>query len=148
MYAGFEDGWVRQLDTGNDDDGAAIDRFFVGVFAGNDVQNGMTSGHENRKQFQFSDSFIMPDDTLSLTPSYALDLMDDAQVRTTGNYTALTAETVSGWSGTGVKNKRLRFYGLNGKTFALKWRHNTLAQNFTFYPSVLHFDWKTGARIV
>lgn len=148
MYAGFEDGWVRKLDTGNDDDGTAIDRYFVQVFAGNDPQNGMTSGHENRKQFQVSDTFIKPDGTLSMTPYCALNLMDDAQVRTGSNYTALTAETVSGWSGTGTKNKRLRFFGLNGNTLALKWRHNTLGQNFTFAPSVLHFDWKSTARIV
>jgi len=148
MYAGCEDGWVRRLDVGNDDDGSAIDRYWVNVFAGNDAQQGMTSGHNNRKQFQYSDTFITPDGTLTMTPYYALDLLDNTQVRTSGNYTALTAETVSSWSGTGTKNKRVRFFGLSGHTLALKWRHNTIAQNFTFSPSALAFDWKSGTRIV
>jgi hypothetical protein len=134
--------------VGNDDDGSAIDRYWVTMFSGNDPQNGVTSGHDNRKQFQYSDTFITPDGTLSMTPYYALDLFDNSQVRTSGNYTALTAETVSGWSGTGTKNKRVRFFGLSGHTLALKWRHNTIAQNFTFSPSVLAFDWKSGTRIV
>lgn len=148
IYAGFEDGWVRQLDINNDDDGAAIDRYFVTVTAGNDFDNGIDTGHEMRKQFQRVEAAIKPDGTLSMTPYYALDLMDDAQVRTSGNYTALSAETVSGWSGTGTKNKRIRLFGLNGKSLALKWRHNTVGQNFTFYPSGIHFDWKTANGMV
>ena len=95
----------------------------------------------------YKETFIQPDGTLSMTPYYALDLMDDTQARTSGNYTALTAETVSGWAGTGTKRKRIRFFGLNGKTLLLKWYHATVAQNFIFHPSTIHFDWKSGSEI-
>jgi len=151
IYAGFEDGWVRQLDVGNDDDGTAIDRYFVTLTSGNNISSDqdylVVGNHEIRKQFQAVETFITPDGTLSITPSYALNLMDSAQVRTSGNYTALTTETVSSWTGTGTKRKRIRFFGMSGKTLALKWRHNTLAQNFTFYPSEVHYVAKGRGEI-
>jgi hypothetical protein len=144
IYAGFEDGWVRQLDVGNDDDGSAIDRYVVNVVSGNNPSDEVFGQHEIRKQFQFVEAFIKPDGTLSMTPSYALDLMDDTQIRTPGNYTAMTTETVSSWIGTGTKKKRVRFFGVSGKTLAIKWRHNTVAQNFTFYPSQVHYSEKSS----
>jgi hypothetical protein len=148
LYYGDETGFVRQSDVGNDDDGAAIASYATYAFSGySRSDDGTFTGYEHRKQFQYSETFIQPDGTLSMTPYYALDLMDDTQARTSGNYTALTAETVSGWSGTGTKRKRIRFYGLNGKTLLLKWYHATVAQNFIMHPSVLHFDWKTRIEI-
>ena len=153
LYMGDETGFVHQLDTGNDDNGVAITRYFVTSAAGNVLSdtNPITTGHEMRKQFQKSETHILSEQAaLTMTPSYALNLMNDAQVRTSGNYTNLTAEVVTGstWAGTGVKRKRLRFWGLNGKVLALKWTHAALAQNFTFYPSELHFDWKSGGEII
>jgi hypothetical protein len=148
IYAGFEDGWVRQLDTGNDDDGAAIDRYFVTLTSGNKIgstqEYSILNKQETRKQFHAVETFIKPDGTLSMTPSYAVDLLDDTQIRTSGNYTSLTAETVSSWKGTGTKKKRIRLFGVSGKTLAMKWRHNTLAQNFTFYPSEVHYEEKSN----
>ena len=144
IYFGDETGFVSQLDTGNDDNGSAIDRYFVTMTSGNDIENGVIDRHEYRKQFQNSETFILPTEaTLTMTPYYAVSLMNDAQVRTSANYTSLGAETVSGWSGTGVKHKRNRFFGLSGSTLALKWSHATIAQNFVFYPSQIHFDFKS-----
>jgi len=146
LYYGDRTGYVHQLDTGENDNGVAISRYFTFCTAGNQASkdNPIINGHDYRKNFYYSDTYIKPTAaTLSMTPSYALDLMDDTQVRTSGNYTDLTAETVSGWTGTGVKNKKLKFWGLNGKTFCIKWAHNTVAQNFVFYPSSLYFLWKS-----
>lgn len=151
IYAGDESGYVQQFDTGNDDNGTAIDRYFVNVFSGNDAKNGVVSAHEIRKQYLRSETFISPEQaTLTMTPYYATDLFDDTQIRTSGNYTSLGDETVTGstWAGTGVKRKGIPFYGLNGKTLALKWRHNALAQNFTFYPSNLHLVGKSKTEII
>ena len=83
-----------------------------------------------------------------MTPYYALDLFDSEQVRTSGNYTALSAETISGWTGTGVKQKRNRFYGLSGNTLALKWFHNTVAQSYEIHPSMISYQWKSTTAIV
>ena len=149
IYSGDESGYVWQLDTGNDDGGTAIDRYFVNVVSGNNPQQGLLYAHQFRKQFQLSDTYIEPtEDSLSMTPHYATNLMDDTQIRTSGNYTALDAETVSDWTGTGTKHKKKRFFGLNGKTLALRWRHNTLAQNFIFQPSVIEYEYKNKIDIV
>jgi hypothetical protein len=153
LYYGDETGYVHQLDIGDNDNGSAIARYFVTVASGNkttwDESTSVYNGHEHRKQFQKSETHIYSQESaLSMTPSYALNLMNDAQIRTLGNYTDLTAETVTGWSGTGIKRKRLRFWGLSGKTLALKWTHSTVAQNFIFYPSEIHYDWKSANEIV
>ena len=145
IYFGDGTGYVHQLDVGNDDNGAAIDRYFVTMVSGNIVTDkGVIPKHHYRKQYLNSEAFISSEQAaLSMTPYYAIDLMDDTQVRTSGNYTALDAETVTGWKGTGVKHKRVPFLGLAGNTLALKWRHNTLTQNFTFYPSTLEYGMKS-----
>lgn len=151
IYAGDESGFVHQLDIGNDDNGIAIDRYFVNAFAGNDTENGVITGHEMRKQFLSSETFISSEQAaLSMTPYHATDLFDDTQVRTSGNYTALDAETVTGstWVGSGAKRKSIPFFGLSSKSLILKWRHNTVAQNFIFYPSILHFVWKSRHEII
>lgn len=146
LYYGDKTGYVHQLDTGENDNGSEIERYHTFCFSGNskDRERTILNGHDYRKNFAYSDTYIKPTETtLYMTPSYALDLMDDAQVRDSTNYTDLTAETVSGWTGTGVKNKKLRFWGLNGKTICLKWTHNTIAQNFVFYPSTLYWAFKS-----
>ena len=149
IYYGDESGYVHQLDTASDDDnGSAIDRYFVQMVSGNDIANKIITRHQYRKQFQASETFIQPTESvLAMTPYYALDLMDGAQVRTSDNYTSLGAQTVTGWNGTGVNHNRIRMFGINGRTLALKWRHNTLAQNFIFQPSVLKYDIKSKTTI-
>lgn len=145
IYYGDKTGFVHQLDTGADDNGVAIDRHFVTVVSGNNEEN--RHMHEYRKHFHPAETFIRPDQAaLSMVPSYALNMMDDAQVRTSGNYTALSTEAVNGWDGTGstgVKHKRVPLLGLSGNTLALKWRHNTLAQNFVMYPSSVGYAIKS-----
>ncbi len=149
IYFGDESGFVYQLDTGDSDDGDPIERYFVNVFSGNNPEQGVTGAHEYRKQFQGFDTYIRPtEDNLSMIPYYATDLMDDLQVRTSGNYTALSEETVNGWTGDGTKHKKNRFFGLSGKTLALKWEHNTVAQNFVFQPSLLRYDYRSKIDIV
>jgi hypothetical protein len=148
IYYGDRTGYVYQLDTGENDNGSAITRYFTYCISGNAIKdandNMITNVHNYRKNYIYMDTYIKPTESaLSMTPSYALDIMDDAQVRTSGNYTDLTAETVSGWTGTGIKNKRYRFWGLNGKTMCLKWTHSTVAQNFVFYPSNIYFTAKS-----
>ena len=149
IYYGDTTGYVHQLDVGNDDNGVAIERYFTTVFSGSDLENRISGMQEYRKQFGNSETFIKPEQaTLNMIPYYAVDLVDSAQVRTSANYTAMASETVSNWAGTGVKRKRVGLIGINGYTLAVKWRHNTVAQNFTFYPSVLHYQWKTKNLII
>jgi hypothetical protein len=148
MYYGDRTGYVRQLDVGNNDDGAAISRYFITMISGNDVKNDIITRHENRKTFLNTDAYINSEQAaLSMTPYYALDLLDAAQVRTSGNYTSLGAETVTGWNGTGIYRKRIPLRGISGYTLALKWLHSTVAQNFTFYPSMVTFNYKSKNRI-
>jgi len=147
IYYGDNTGYVYQLDTGENDNGTAIDRYFTSVIAGN--TNEINIAHTFRKQFQTIESFIVPSEAaLTMIPYYSLDLMDDAQVRTSGNYTALTSETVTGWAGTGTKRKKIRLFGVSGKTIAIKWRHNTVAQNFTYYQGDLNYDIRSKIDIV
>jgi len=143
IYYGDSVGYAHQLDTGNDDNSSAIERYFTIVVSGNDAGNGVRNRHVYRKQFLNTEAYIESEQAvLAMTPYYAVDLMDDSQVRTSGNYTALTAETVSGWDGTGVKHKRVPFFGLSANTLALKWVQNAVTQNFTFYPSTISYKWK------
>jgi len=148
IYYGDRTGYVRQLDTGNNDDGSAISRYFVTMISGNDIKNGVLDRHEYRKSFINTEAYITSEQAaLSMTPYYAVDLMNAAQVRTSGNYTSLGAETVTGWSGTGVYRKRIPLRGIAGNTLALKWLHNTVNQNFTMYPSTVAFNYKSKNRV-
>ena len=148
MYYGDNTGYVRLLDSGNNDDGAAISRYFVNMVSGNDLKNGVLDRHEYRKAFINTDAYAYSEQAaLSMTPYYAVDLMDAAQVRTSGNYTSLGAQTVTGWSGTGIKRKRIPLRGVSGNTLALKWLHSAVNQNFTFYPSTVSFNYKSKNRI-
>lgn len=148
MYYGDRTGYVRLLDSGNNDDGAAISRYFAIMVSGNDLKEGIVDRHENRKAFLNMDAYVYSEQAaLAMTPYYAVDLMDAAQIRTSGNYTSLGAETVTGWSGTGIKRKRIPLRGISGYTFALKWLHSAVNQNFTFYPSTVNYNWKSKNRI-
>lgn len=146
MYAGFSDGIVRKLNCGTDDDSAvAVSRYFVHVVSGSGKAE---SPHEYRKQFHQLRTCIKPtQSTLTMTPSYALDLMDDAQIRS-GTYTSLSSETVSSWTGTGVKRKDIRLFGISGKSLAVKWAHNTAGENFVFQPSTVDYEFKQKVEIV
>jgi hypothetical protein len=148
MYFGDESGFVYHGDSGANDDGAAIDSHFTIMVSGNDSSQGILDKHEMRKQFQYSDTYIQPSTaSLVMTPYYALDLLDSAQARTSSNYTALSDETVTDWSGTGTTHKRIRFFGLSGNTLALKWRQNTVGQDYIFQPSMINFAWKSKTTI-
>jgi len=154
LYYGDETGFVHQLDTGNDDNGTAIDRYFVNVVSGNNER--VNNRHINRKQFMNTEAYIAGEQaTLTMTPYYAVDCMDDSQVRDS-TYTSLGEESVAGWSGgesggatmSGVYFKRIPAFGVNGNTIAVKWRNNTTAQNFTFYPSTIEYRMKKKNLIV
>ncbi len=147
IYYGDETGYVRQLDAGDNDDGSAIERYAVQTMSGN--REGVMTFHERRSQYNHIEAFIRATaSALTMTPSYATDLMDDEQVRDSSNYTALSSELVSGWSGDGVKAKRIRLFGINGRTFSLKWTHDKVAENFISYPSNVNFTPKTITQIV
>ena len=148
LYYGDRTGYVRQLDTGNNDDGAAISRYFVNMISGNDIKEGVLGMHEYRKAFLNTEShFYSEQAALAMTPYYAIDLLDAAQIRTSGNYTSLGAQTVTGWNGTGIYRKRLPLRGISGNTLALKWLHAAVNQNFTFYPSTVTYNIKSKNRI-
>ncbi len=104
LYGAFQDGIARCLDVSgcNDDSGTAIPRYFTIVIAGESTEDSVTvSTMEYRKQFHKLNTYIKPTAaTLTMTPSYAVDLMDDGQIRT-GTFTNLSSETVSSWPGTG-----------------------------------------------
>lgn len=149
VYYGDETGFVRKLDEGLVDDGAAIDSYFVTTVSGNSTKDGEITFHERRKQFNHIEAFFKPYETaLTMTPSYAVDLMDDEEVRDSNNYTDLSSEDVSAWSGTGTKFKRIKLYGVAGRTLSLKWAHSTINENFTCYPSNVSFTPKSKVQIV
>ncbi|MCP4262823.1 MAG: hypothetical protein GY774_35740 [Planctomycetes bacterium] len=148
IYYGDETGFVRQIDVGANDDGAAITSYSVSMHHGNNPSDGVLDRHEYRKQWQYLDTYIKPTEAaLSMVPYYATDIMDDAQIRTAGNYAALSTETVSGWTGTGLKQKRIRLYGVSSKAIALKWYHSTVAQNYIINSSMVDYQWKAKTAI-
>ena len=149
IYYGDETGYVRQLDTGDNDNGSEIERFATYMISGNDYEAKSYGRHVYRKQFDDIEAFLTPTETtLRVTPYYALNLMDYTQVRTSGNYTALDTEVVTGWEGTGVKHKRIPLHGISGNTFALKLYHNQIGENFVVYPSEVNFRFKKKNLIV
>ena len=148
MYFGDQTGYVHQLDVGNNDDGSAIERYFTKVFAGNVPEQGVVGFENRRKQFLNSETFIKAEEsTLTMTPYYALNVLDDGQARDI-SYTALESQDITGWFGSGVKRQRVPLFGVNGNTIAIKWVHNAVDENFIFYPSELMFQWKTKNLIV
>ncbi len=151
LYASFQDGIARHLDVSgcNDDSGTAIPRHFTQVISGVGKGEG---ANEYRKQFHKLNTYIKPyyggfGTALTMTPSYAVDLMDDTQIRD-GTYTNLNSESVIDWTGTGVKRKDIRLFGISGKALALKWSHNAVAENFTMQPSSVEYEMKQKIEIV
>lgn len=135
VYYGDETGYIFQLDTGNNDEGSSIERWVTYPVIG--------KSHVHRKQFLSGDMLIEPSGAaLTMTPYYAVDLRNGEQARTAGNFTALDAETVSGWDGTGVKRKRIPLPGITGSTLLLKWHHNRISENFTINPSEVNVKYK------
>jgi hypothetical protein len=133
IYVGCHDGFVRQLDTGYNDDSTAIDSHVVWVW-----------GDKARDINPVDISLAIRQTTgCTLTPYYALGLQEWQQVRTSTNYTAMDAETVtdSTWKADkGVSHKVLSaFSEESGRSFAFKVRHNTLSQNFEIRDSALRF---------
>ena len=147
LYYGDKTGFVRQLDVGNNDDGDAIERYFTKVFSGNVPPEAL--GYETRrKTFINSETYIKASEsTLSMKASYLVDTLDDTQVRD-GSYTALSTEDITTWYGTGTKRQRVTLPGISGYTLALKWLHETINENFIFYPSEVNFAWKKKNLIV
>ncbi|GAG95686.1 unnamed protein product, partial [marine sediment metagenome] len=95
IYYGDESGQIHKLDTGYNDNGAAIESYFVTVVSGNNANENIYDKHEIRKQFNYTESDIKVNtDNLTMVPYYAKDLMDSESLRTSGNYTALDAEIV------------------------------------------------------
>jgi len=139
LYYGDETGLTYQLDVGDNDNGSAIERYATYLIAGGD--------QVYRKQFLNSETFILPTAaTLKMTPYYATDLLDSEQIRSSGNYTTLGEnDIISNWSGNGTRFKRIPFlgHGVPGKTLALKWYHNRVAENFVIYPSEIKIKVKS-----
>uniref|UniRef100_A0A6H1Z7E0 Tail protein n=1 Tax=viral metagenome TaxID=1070528 RepID=A0A6H1Z7E0_9ZZZZ len=147
LYGAFQDGIARHLDVDdcNDDAGVAIPRHFTQVIAGMGKGEGAT---EHRKQFHKLNTYVKPSiSTLTMTPSYAVDLMDAEQIRDE-TFTDLSAETASGWPGTGVKRKDIRLFGISGKSMALKWSHEKIGENFIMQPSSVEYEIKQKIEIV
>ena len=144
MYFGDETGFVYQADTGNNDGGLPIDRFVTRVFGGRQGSGKyVSSGFPHRKQFANAETFINPSGTgVDVVPSYALNLLNYSDVRTSGNYTDLDTETIDNWTGTGVKRKRIPFFGTSGYSLAFKLRHYAVDENITLFPSELNYKWK------
>jgi len=147
LYYGDETGYARKLDVGNNDDGSAISRHFVKVFAGNVPEQAALGYETRRKYFASSETFIKPTEaTLTMTPSYAIETLDDTQVRD-ASYTSLPEQDITTWYGNGVKRHRV-VVDVNGEAIAIKWAHNAVDENFIFNPSKVNFTWKTENIIV
>jgi hypothetical protein len=153
IYCGDESGFIRQLDIDESDDGVAIDRYFVSTISGNHPASTSApaeiTAHERRKRFTEIEAFFLPmSDTLSMMPSYAIDLLDTNSV-IDGSFTAIGLENiVDNWTGTGVLYKRIKLLGVAGNSISLKWALNRLNENFTAYPSNVGFVPETKVRIV
>jgi len=133
IYAGCEDGYVRQLDTGQDDTSTAIDTHMVWSF-----------GVPNRTIQPVSiDLSVKYTTACALTPSYAMGLRDWQSIVTSGNYTALDAQSVvdSSWRSQGnVAHKVLSDMMYNtDRAFAFKLRHNTVTQSFEMRNSIFRY---------
>ena len=136
VYAGCEDGYVRKLDTGTNDTSTAIDAHMTwgwGEVGRNIQPNSVTMN-------------LKYDTALTVTPSYAVGLQDWQSAVAAGNYTALSAEDVTGsdWRTKGnVAYKKLSSFMYNtGMGFLFKLRHNTASQNFEMRNSVFRYTRK------
>jgi len=122
IYAGCEDGYVRQLDTGQNDTSTAIDAHMTWSF-------GLPSQNLQPVEIIISVKYST---ACVFTPYYAMGLDDWESVITAGNFTALDTQDVtdSSWRGsgnTGLKSLSDMMHNTD-KCFAFKLRHNTASQ--------------------
>jgi len=134
VYGGLYDGTIKKFDTGTNDINTAIDAHATWAFGIPERNITASNGILN---IEYSTA-------CSLTPSYAYGLQDWKSLRTAGNYTALAAQdlTDSSWHTTGnvAYKKFCDFMYGQGKSFALKIRHNTASQAFTMRPSSVNLS--------
>ncbi|MFH0822267.1 MAG: hypothetical protein V2B18_05905 [Pseudomonadota bacterium] len=138
IYAGCEDGFVRQLDTGTNDTSTAIDAHAVWTIA--------EAGR--RVQVQHVNLAFERGVACTVTPGYAYGLQRWEDVRTSGNFTSLSAQDLTGatWKTIGtVSAKKISTmcYG-SGPTFSLKIRHNTASQSFEMRTSTIQYNVHDG----
>jgi len=125
LYAGCSDGYVRQLDTGTNDDTTAIDSFVVFGF-----------GHPSRRiQPMHIGLSVNYSTACTLSLAHAFGLQDWRTIKTAGNYTSLSDEdlTHSSWKHDDSSSdvfKRISSIIKSGKSFMFKIRHNTAGQTF------------------
>jgi hypothetical protein len=132
-YAGCEDGFIRQLDTGTNDTSTAIDAHATWSIGAPD--RNVQAGYVNLS--------IKYASACSMTLGYAYGLNDWADIRTAGNFTNLDAQDLSDetWTNTGVVGKK-RFSDMayqSGRSFAFKIRHNTASQTFEIRGSTIMY---------
>lgn len=134
IYAGCEDGFVKLLDTGDDDSGTAIESYATWCFGGQvkdirpiDVTVGIrhTTG-------------------LGITPQYSIGLQEWQEITDSSNYTSLDSESVSGstWvSNNGVYHKVFSdFMAESGQSFAFRLYHNTANQSYEIRDMSLNYS--------
>jgi hypothetical protein len=135
VYCGCDDGYVRQLDTGVDDSGTAIDSYMTWCF-----------GHDSRNlQPLYVNLNVKYDGALTLTPSYAMGLTDWEEIRKSANFTSLGSETVdSSWrvtASTAYKRLSSMMYNTD-KSFAFKLSHNNADETYEMRRSALGYRLK------
>lgn len=133
IYAGCNDGHVRRLDVGYDDDGVAIDSHVTWVW-----------GDKVRDISPVDISLSVRQTTgCTLSPFYAFGLQEWQEVIDASNYTAMDSETVGDrtWLvNKGVSHKILSsFCEESGPSFAFRVGHNTAGQSFEIRDSALQF---------
>ena len=137
VYMGCEDGFVRLMDTGTNDTSTAIDSHMTWAL-GHGARNVQPTYALLNIKYDAS--------SCTITPSYAMGLQDWEGVTTSGNFTALDDEDLTGsdWRTTGnVAYKKLSSFMHNtDRTFALKLRHNTASETFEMRNSTVGFRLK------
>ncbi|MFH1628668.1 MAG: hypothetical protein ABIE47_08090 [Pseudomonadota bacterium] len=136
-YAGLEDGWVVQLDTGTNDHTTAVDSHMTWCFGlpGVMIQPG------------YIDLFVRGSG-VTLASYYVMGLQEWQEIIDSTNYTALASEDTSGSSwrtGGTVAHKRIASFLYNtGESFAFKLRHNTAGETYEMRKSTFAYTPKYG----
>lgn len=137
IYAGCSDGYVRQMDTGYNDDGTAIDAHATWCY-GDRVRYIQPVSLQLKVR--------KPTSTLTLQPYYAMGLQEWQEIIDSSNFTAMDTETVgdNSWVvNKGMNHKMISsFYMNTDATFALKIRHSTMNETFEIRDSALRFRLK------
>jgi hypothetical protein len=136
LYCGCEDGFVRQLDIGANDESTAVDSHMTWCF-----------GHDSRTmQPTYVNLNVKYDEALTLAPSYAMGLVDWKEIRTSSNFTSIDSQDVTDGSWrtnqtTAYKKLTDMMYNTD-KSFAFKLRHNTASETYQMRKSALGFRLK------